>query len=31
MGLTVGLIGPVVADLLVGYPRWFVTLAAHGL
>jgi ABC-type Co2+ transport system permease subunit len=27
MGLTVGLIDPVVADLLVGYPRWFVTLA----
>lgn len=31
MGTVVGLVGPVVADLLVGYPRWYVTLVAHGL
>lgn len=31
MGATVGLIGPVIADLLIGYPRWYVTLVAHGL
>lgn len=30
-GLGVGLIGPAAADLLVGYPRWYVTLVAHGL
>ena len=26
----VGIIGPVVADIFVGYPRWFVTVLAHG-
>jgi len=31
IGGLVGLIGPVVTDLLVGYPRWYVTLIAHGL
>jgi len=31
VGLGVGLIGPAAADLLVGYPRWYVTLLAHGL
>ncbi|MEM1568334.1 MAG: ECF transporter S component [Thermofilaceae archaeon] len=31
MGATVGLVGPVIADLLIGYPRWYVTLVAHGL
>ena len=30
VGGVVGIIGPVVADLLVGYPRWFVTVLAHG-
>jgi len=30
VGGFVGIIGPVVADLLVGYPRWFVTVLAHG-
>jgi uncharacterized membrane protein len=30
MGGLVGIIGPVVADLMVGYPRWFVTVLAHG-
>jgi uncharacterized membrane protein len=30
VGGLVGVIGPVVADLLVGYPRWFVTVFAHG-
>jgi uncharacterized membrane protein len=30
IGGLVGIIGPVVADLLVGYPRWFVTVLAHG-
>jgi len=31
VGLIVGLVGPVIADFLVGYPRWYVTLVAHGL
>lgn len=31
VGGLVGIIGPVVADLFVGYPRWFVTVLAHGL
>lgn len=31
VGGLVGIIGPVVADLFVGYPRWFVTILAHGL
>jgi uncharacterized membrane protein len=30
VGGVVGIIGPVVADLLVGYSRWFVTVLAHG-
>lgn len=30
VGGFVGIIGPVVADLFVGYPRWFVTVLAHG-
>ena len=30
VGGIVGIIGPVVADLVVGYPRWFVTVLAHG-
>ena len=30
VGGLVGVIGPVVADLFVGYPRWFVTVLAHG-
>lgn len=31
VGFFVGLIGPVTADLLVRYPRWYVTLVAHGI
>ncbi len=31
VGAVVGLVGPLVADLLIGYPRWYVTLVAHGL
>jgi uncharacterized membrane protein len=31
VGGLVGIIGPVVADLLIGYPRWFVTVLAHGM
>jgi len=30
VGGIVGIIGPVTADILVGYPRWFVTVLAHG-
>jgi len=30
VGGLVGIIGPVAADLFVGYPRWFVTVLAHG-
>jgi len=30
VGGMVGIIGPVVADIFVGYPRWFVTVLAHG-
>jgi uncharacterized membrane protein len=30
VGGLVGVIGPVVADLVIGYPRWFVTVFAHG-
>lgn len=30
IGGLVGVIGPVAADLFVGYPRWFVTVLAHG-
>lgn len=31
VGATVGVIGPVVADLVTGYPRWYVTIVAHGV
>jgi|GEM_PF-388445 len=31
IGFLVGAIGPTVADLAVGYPRWFVTVVAHGV
>lgn len=31
VGLFVGLLGPTIADVVVGYPRWYVTLIAHGL
>ena len=31
LGLLVGIIGPLVTDLVVGYPRWYVTIIAHGL
>jgi uncharacterized membrane protein len=30
VGGLVGVVGPVVADILIGYPRWFVTVFAHG-
>jgi len=30
-GLPVGLIGPVIVDLVTGYPRWYVTPLAHGI
>lgn len=30
VGGLVGVVGPLVADLFVGYPRWFVTVLAHG-
>jgi len=31
VGGIVGVIGPVAADLFVGYSRWFVTIPAHGV
>lgn len=31
VGLSVGIIGPAVADFLVGYPRLYVTVVAHGV
>jgi uncharacterized membrane protein len=31
VGLIVGLVGPVIANFLIGYSRWYVTLVAHGL
>jgi uncharacterized membrane protein len=31
VGGIVGMIGPVAADLFVGYSRWFVTIPAHGI
>lgn len=31
VGVPVGIIGPTLADVLVGYPRWYVTVVAHGL
>jgi uncharacterized membrane protein len=30
VGGLVGAIGPLIADLIVGYPRWFITIIAHG-
>lgn len=30
-GALVGAIGAVAADLYVGYPRWFISIPAHGL
>ena len=30
VGFLTGAIGPTIADLAVGYPRWFVTVLAHG-
>lgn len=31
VGALVGAIGAVAADLYVGYPRWFISIPAHGL
>jgi uncharacterized membrane protein len=31
VGMITGAIGSVAADLWVGYPRWFVSIPAHGL
>ena len=31
VGCAVGVIGPLIADLLLGYPRWFVSVLAHGV
>ena len=31
VGGLVGIIGAVVADFYLGYPRWYVTILAHGL
>jgi len=31
VGALVGIVGPLVTDLVVGYPRWYVTVVAHGL
>ncbi|MEZ0346709.1 MAG: ECF transporter S component [Infirmifilum sp.] len=31
VGGLVGVIGPTIADVIVGYPRWYVTIIAHGL
>ena len=31
VGAIVGAIGAVAADIYVGYPRWFVSIPAHGL
>jgi uncharacterized membrane protein len=31
VGALSGAVGSVVADLAVGYPRWFVSIPAHGL
>jgi uncharacterized membrane protein len=30
VGGLVGAIGPLIADLIIGYPRWFITVIAHG-
>lgn len=30
VGGLVGAIGPMIADLIIGYPRWFITIIAHG-
>jgi len=31
VGGLVGVIGPFIADILLGYPRWYVSLLAHGV
>ncbi|RLE67112.1 MAG: hypothetical protein DRJ47_00950 [Thermoprotei archaeon] len=31
VGAPVGVIGPLVTDLVTGYPRWYVSLVAHGI
>lgn len=31
VGTAVGALGPVIADLVTGYPRWYVTIVAHGI
>jgi len=31
VGMLTGMVGSVAADLWVGYPRWFVSIPAHGL
>lgn len=31
VGMLTGVVGSVAADLWVGYPRWFVSIPAHGL
>jgi uncharacterized membrane protein len=31
VGAITGVVGSVAADLWVGYPRWFVSIPAHGL
>lgn len=31
IGGLVGGIGPLIADLLLGYPRWYVSILAHGI
>lgn len=30
VGGLLGAIGPLIADLMIGYPRWLVTIIAHG-
>lgn len=31
VGATVGVVGPLVADMVLGYPRWYVSILAHGV
>jgi uncharacterized membrane protein len=31
VGVAVGILGPLAADLLAGYPRWYVSIVAHGV
>jgi len=31
VGVAVGVLGPLAADLLAGYPRWYVSIVAHGV